>query len=447
VLAGVGAPGGGTGGALALSDSHGDVLGQFTAVGTSVAGSQAYDPWGTVTAATGTMTGMLGFQSAWTDPAAGKDLMGARWYNPAAGDFTSADTVRVSPVPVPAAASPFGYAADEPLDLTDPTGHYVDPGGSARDNPGYTDQVTYSLAYTAQVWRVGPVRAAKAATAATARVHAVVKATNAQIAAAKKRAAQQAAKKRAAASLKPKDKPGSKGPKLPSNNPSCPSGSVDPLECWNMNFLFEKDSSTSTGDTSDRILSELPCLTGVGFVTISGCGTLNAAASGREDSSGDGNSNPGASGDDPNDLPNLPNLAKEDANIEQALRQLANKRVTTGQILDSSGKVISREIEAGGSSDLVKQTDAYLRQNGAPLNPKAEYYPASQHVEAQYAMWMRQKGVTDATVVINNAEGVCSGIYGCQAAVREILPEGSTMTIWYPGATEPVVIPGEAAAP
>ena len=94
---------------------------------------------GTVTATTGTMTGMLGFQSAWTDPASGKDLMGARWYNPAAGDFTSRDTMQVSPVPDPAAADPFGYAAGNPLSFTDPTGHYVDPGGSARDNPGYTD--------------------------------------------------------------------------------------------------------------------------------------------------------------------------------------------------------------------------------------------------------------------------------------------------------------------
>jgi hypothetical protein len=50
--------------ALGLTDSHGDVLGQFTAAGTGVLGSRAYDPWGAVTATTGTMTGMLGFQSS-----------------------------------------------------------------------------------------------------------------------------------------------------------------------------------------------------------------------------------------------------------------------------------------------------------------------------------------------------------------------------------------------
>ena len=51
--------------------------------------------------------------------------MGARWYNPAAGSFGNKGTVANRPVPDSASASPFGYAADSPLDRTDPTGHYV----------------------------------------------------------------------------------------------------------------------------------------------------------------------------------------------------------------------------------------------------------------------------------------------------------------------------------
>ncbi|WP_327138545.1 hypothetical protein OG585_53475 (plasmid) [Streptomyces sp. NBC_01340] len=121
--------------------------------------------------------------------------------------------------------------------------------------------------------------------------------------------------------------------------------------------------------------------------------------------------------------------------------------MTTGRIFDSSGNAIHDEIEAGDSSDLVEATDKYLRKHGAPINPRAARYPASQHVEAQYAMWMRQNGVNDATVVMNNSEGVCGGMYGCRNAIREILPEGSAMTVWYLGATEPAVIPGKAAAP
>ncbi len=122
MLAGVGAAGGGSG-VLALTNAHGDVLGQFAASGTAVSGSQSYDPWGKVTATTGTSQGLLGYQSAWSDPASGKDLMGARWYAPGSGDFTSADTVQVSPDPDPAAGNPFAYAGDEPLDVADPSGH------------------------------------------------------------------------------------------------------------------------------------------------------------------------------------------------------------------------------------------------------------------------------------------------------------------------------------
>jgi RHS repeat-associated protein len=99
------APPGGGSGVLALTDSHGDVLGQFAATSTVMAGSQAYDPWGNVTATTGSLSGLLGFQSAWTDPGTGKDLMGARWHAPSAGDFTSADTMQVPAVPDPAAGT------------------------------------------------------------------------------------------------------------------------------------------------------------------------------------------------------------------------------------------------------------------------------------------------------------------------------------------------------
>jgi hypothetical protein len=49
--------------------------------------------------------------------------MGARWYNPATGSFGNKDTVTNKPVPDSASASPFGYAADNPLNGTDPTGH------------------------------------------------------------------------------------------------------------------------------------------------------------------------------------------------------------------------------------------------------------------------------------------------------------------------------------
>ncbi|MGD0557188.1 MAG: LamG-like jellyroll fold domain-containing protein, partial [Streptosporangiaceae bacterium] len=122
-LTGIGSSGGTSDGVLALTDQHGDVVADFTADSTSVTGSTAYDPWGDVTATSGTVSGDVGYQSEWTDPATGKVSMGARWYTPSAGGFTSADTAQVNPVPDSAAANPYAYAGDNPVNATDPTGH------------------------------------------------------------------------------------------------------------------------------------------------------------------------------------------------------------------------------------------------------------------------------------------------------------------------------------
>jgi RHS repeat-associated protein len=168
------------------------------------------------------MTGLLGYQSAWTDAAAGKDLMGARWYDPGAGDFTSADTVAVSPDPDEAAGNPFAYAADEPLDLVDPTGHYIVPEGGAegagtseRIGNGATsasnyiaDQTTARIVQQAVI--TAPNDAAKAAAAraavakvdaeqATAKKAAVAAAAAKAAKAAARRAAEEQAQKQAAA--------------------------------------------------------------------------------------------------------------------------------------------------------------------------------------------------------------------------------------------------------
>jgi RHS repeat-associated protein len=227
---------------LALTDVHGNQVGQFTAAGASLAASQAYDPWGNVTATAGGMTGLLGYQSAWTDAAAGKDLMGARWYDPGAGDFTSADTVAVSPDPDEAAGNPFAYAADEPLDLVDPTGHYIVPEGGAegagtseRIGNGATsasnyiaDQTTARIVEKAVISAPNDAAKAAAARAAVAKVDAeqataakaakAAAAKAARAAAAKKASEEQAEKEAAAkaaaakAKLKPTDGRGVPGP-------------------------------------------------------------------------------------------------------------------------------------------------------------------------------------------------------------------------------------------
>jgi RHS repeat-associated protein len=120
----------------ALTDVHGDVTGGFSpaAGATGLAASAAYSPYGTVTATSGTMPS-LGYQGQYTDPATGDTDMSARWYDPLTGGFTSNDTLTGSPVPDSVSPSPYGYAGDDPLTNSDPTGHLL-VGGGPQSNAG-----------------------------------------------------------------------------------------------------------------------------------------------------------------------------------------------------------------------------------------------------------------------------------------------------------------------
>ena len=115
----------GTSQRLTLSDAHGDVVGDFDPANTSLAAlddSTGYDPFGQVTAASGT-PGSVGFQGDWTDPATGQIHMGARWYDPGTGVFDSRDDLGYTSGDS-ILANRYGYAAGDPLDNTDPTGHW-----------------------------------------------------------------------------------------------------------------------------------------------------------------------------------------------------------------------------------------------------------------------------------------------------------------------------------
>jgi RHS repeat-associated protein len=123
-----------------LSDLHGDVTATFNpAAGTtSLAGSAAYSPYGTVTATSGAMPA-LGYQGAYTDPATGLVDMGARWYDPATGSFATSDAITGSPVPSTLDGNPYAYTSGDPLVQTDPTGHecfYAMYGMSCFQEPG-----------------------------------------------------------------------------------------------------------------------------------------------------------------------------------------------------------------------------------------------------------------------------------------------------------------------
>jgi RHS repeat-associated protein len=125
---------------ITLADQHDDIVGGINPADTTLAGlteSAAYDPFGQPTAqSTGGITGNVGFQDDWTDPATGQVDMGARWYDPGAGVFDSRDDQSLDPQPS-VQANRYAYAGADPLDLTDPTGH-------APCNPSLIQQTSYT---------------------------------------------------------------------------------------------------------------------------------------------------------------------------------------------------------------------------------------------------------------------------------------------------------------
>ncbi|MDF5756464.1 LamG-like jellyroll fold domain-containing protein [Spongiactinospora sp. TRM90649] len=102
-----------------MTDQHDDVVATFS--GTTLVDSAAYDPFGEVTAQSGTRR-RLGYQSEYTDPATGKVNMLARWYVPGTGGFASRDDVTLDPYPS-INNNRYTYAMGDPLAYTDPSGN------------------------------------------------------------------------------------------------------------------------------------------------------------------------------------------------------------------------------------------------------------------------------------------------------------------------------------
>jgi RHS repeat-associated protein len=129
--------------------------------------------------------------------------------------------------------------------------------------------------------------------------------------------------------------------------------------------------------------------------------------------------------------------------VQKTQRDLANGYVTSGRIFTSDGKVIAGAPELSSGKDVLSDAaQDLLAKSPNILNlPKNATYMSSEHVETKYAVWMKENKITDATVVVNQTF-VCGGPLSCQSAVAAILPRGSTMTVWFNGGTEPVVIGG-----
>ncbi|WP_020387868.1 DddA-like double-stranded DNA deaminase toxin [Kribbella catacumbae] len=66
------------------------------------------------------------------------------------------------------------------------------------------------------------------------------------------------------------------------------------------------------------------------------------------------------------------------------------------------------------------------------LGPKPYHRLAIEsHVEVKFAMTMRERGLIDETIVINNIP--CDIPYGCKRYLRDLLPPGARLTVVAPG--------------
>ncbi len=118
-----------------LTDALGSVLESFSNIAGSAAveGNQTFSPYGTPLHSQGTMGTNLAFTGQYHDALTGFDYYGARYYDPVAGVFLSADIVQGNL----AGADPYTYVGGNPETFTDPTGEmYVPHGGSGGGGGG-----------------------------------------------------------------------------------------------------------------------------------------------------------------------------------------------------------------------------------------------------------------------------------------------------------------------
>ena len=104
------------------SDGLGSANVTLSASGSATA-SRMYAPYGGLRYSSGTMPTTYGFTGQRADATSGLDYYGSRYYDPLAGQFTSADSVLPGAGMDPWGLSRYAYVEGNPVNRTDPTGH------------------------------------------------------------------------------------------------------------------------------------------------------------------------------------------------------------------------------------------------------------------------------------------------------------------------------------
>ena len=101
-----------------LADALGSVTVNINRDTSTVEGEQLYDPYGNVRYSPGNSGTNLGFTGQYSDSLSGLDYYNARYYDPVAGVFISADVVQGNLVGM----NPYAYVGGNPETYSDPTG-------------------------------------------------------------------------------------------------------------------------------------------------------------------------------------------------------------------------------------------------------------------------------------------------------------------------------------
>ncbi|WP_327730336.1 polymorphic toxin-type HINT domain-containing protein [Streptomyces sp. NBC_00487] len=109
---------------------------------------------------------------------------------------------------------------------------------------------------------------------------------------------------------------------------------------------------------------------------------------------------------------------------------------TRGQVVNIGDSGVSRvgQPVQSGRSGVTDDINDFLMDSPDITNPMSGPHASATHVETTVAWFMRQRGVTSADLVINHAGGPCTGPFSCTNAVAAILPQGSTLNVWFPNA-------------
>lgn len=119
-----------------VPDGLGSVVAVTGSTG-SVVDTYQYDPYGKIVASTGTLPNAWRYRGGYLDTSTGLYQMGMRYYDPKIGRFTQGDIAR--DLGSVRGVNPYAYAADDPINLADPSGEQFAAWGATAPNAPYRE--------------------------------------------------------------------------------------------------------------------------------------------------------------------------------------------------------------------------------------------------------------------------------------------------------------------